>query len=89
MKSNSDYPLLPWEEAPTIVASTNEAVVFDPKLAHEAQSAYCKAKGFPHFAPSNGNCWKCGNQIYNKISVEKAGKELISSCPHCCKSYCD
>lgn len=25
----------------------------------------------------------------NGISVEKAGKELITGCPHCNRSYCD
>ncbi|MBV4439272.1 hypothetical protein KM799_08475 [Clostridium tyrobutyricum] len=23
------------------------------------------------------------------ISVERAGKELITGCPHCCHSFCD
>lgn len=23
------------------------------------------------------------------IDVEKAGSELVTGCPHCCRSYCD
>ena len=30
----------------------------------EAQSAYCKKKGLPHFAPSDGVCWRCHRQIF-------------------------
>lgn len=65
-----------------------------------AQEHYCKEKEYPLFAPNNGICWKCNKQIYAEgknrmgnlskgISVEKAGSELITGCPHCNWSYCD
>lgn len=65
-----------------------------------AQKRYCKEKIYPHFAPVSGICWKCNQQIYAEgknrsgnlskgISVEKAGSELITGCPHCNWSYCD
>ena len=77
-------------------------MTFDRQKAIEAQSNYCKEKGFPHFAPSYGNCWYCKRNIYEErkyeacgrtystgISVEKAGTELVTGCPHCNRSYCD
>lgn len=65
-----------------------------------AQERYCKDKEYPHFAPNNGICWKCNQQIYAEgknrmgnlsegISVEEAGSELITGCPHCNWSYCE
>jgi hypothetical protein len=65
-----------------------------------AQERYCKEKEYPNFVPNNGICWKCNQQIYAEgknrmgnlskgISVEKAGSELITGCPHCNWSYCD
>lgn len=65
-----------------------------------AQERYCKEKEYPHFAPNNGICWKCNQQIYAEgknrmgnlskgISVEEAGSELITGCPHCNWSYCE
>lgn len=89
MKKHSEYPPLPWEDAPVIVMSTNETETFDKKLASAAQEKYCKEKDLPHFASKDGVCWKCNGQIYDKISVEKAGRELITGCPLCTKSYCD
>ena len=36
--------------------------------------------------------WETGQVIGHYttgISVERAGSELITGCPHCCYSYCD
>ena len=72
--------------------------------AIEAQAKLCEEKGYPHFAPINGVCWKCNRQIYQPakikcysgeeierpgISVERASRELITGCPHCNWSYCE
>lgn len=71
--------------------------------AVKAQKEYCETNKAPHFAPTTGNCWSCGRNIYSPIkhgsannreyttgvSVEKAGKELVTGCPHCNRSYCD
>ena len=73
---------------------------FDKEKAIEAQKKLCKEKGYPNFAPNKGICWKCGRNIYEEltigernyktgISVEKAGEELVTGCPHCKRSYCD
>jgi len=74
--------------------------MFDRASAISAQEKYCKEKGYPHFAPRNGRCWHCGRNFYDEvehpggvrrtgISVERAGSELITGCPHCNRSYCD
>lgn len=72
--------------------------MFDSKKAKEAQKEYCKNKAFPHFAPYDGRCFRCNKNIYEEvdhgnyktgISVERAGSELITGCPHCHWSYCD
>lgn len=57
------------------------------KLA--AQKKLQEDKGHPAFAPHDGICWSCKRQIYTKISLDRAGKELITGCPHCARSYCD
>lgn len=73
------------------------AETFDPQKANYAQIKYCREHNYPHFAPA-GRCWRCGNNIYEQheknghvcgISVERAGRELITGCPHCCWSFCD
>lgn len=61
----------------------------------EAQAKYCRDHHDPHFAPEDGFCWSCGNQIYADAngsrgeSLEYASNELITGCPHCNRSYCD
>lgn len=70
--------------------------------AIDAQKAYCERTRAPHFAPRDGICWRCHQQIYagkwvetpygkyhSGISVEKAGSSLVTGCPHCNRSYCD
>ncbi len=78
---------------------------YDISEAIKAQKMYCEQKRLPHFAPYDGRCWNCRQNIYSPgkhvwagrydgretegISVEKAGSELITGCPHCHRSYCD
>lgn len=77
---------------------TNEH--FNVYSSRTAQEHYCKKNNYPYFAPESGICWKCNQQIYTEgknrmgnlskgISVEKAGSELITGCPHCNWSYCE
>jgi hypothetical protein len=67
-----------------------------------AQKKYCEEHGFPRFAPQDGCCWKCQNNIYvsrvnpdlgvtitTGISVEEAGKHLVTGCPQCHASIVD
>jgi hypothetical protein len=63
------------------------------------QKGLCKEKGYPHFAPLSGTCWKCGRSIYQnykivdrsdeRLSNGYDGKKFVTGCPHCNKSYCD
>lgn len=75
---------------------------YDVQKSIEAQKKYCGEKGLPHFAPYSGVCWKCHKNIYEPhhrkygdrdyetgITTEKAGRELVTGCPHCNRSYCD
>lgn len=71
---------------------------FDIKASCEAQAKLCKEKNYPHFAPTDGVCYDCNRNIYRQIdhggyktgiSVEMAGKTLITGCPHCHYSYCE
>ena len=71
---------------------------FNSDEAKKAQEKYCEEKVYPHFAPLNGRCYCCNNDIYTQIdrgsyktgiSVEKAGSTLITGCPHCKRTYCD
>ena len=54
-----------------------------------AQKEYTDKNNLPLFAPRNGKCWCCGNNIYDKISLEKASNDLITGCPFCFRSFCD
>lgn len=59
----------------------------DIDKAMKAQLDYCEKMKYPRFAPVDGICYYCKNQIYSLISAERAGEELITACPHCCRSY--
>lgn len=54
-----------------------------------AQRKLCEQKEYPHFAPSNGVCYSCCKQIYERITLNRASTDLITGCPHCSRSYCD
>jgi len=74
-------------------------LIFDPTEAAKAQEAYCDRNEVPMYAPANGICYRCGRNIYDRItclgggkksygiSVEVAGRSLITSCPHCNYSF--
>lgn len=79
--------------------------LFVVSVSVEAQKKYCEDNHYPHFAPKDGRCWNCKQNIYlpgkhywkgkfdgrdsQGISTEKASTELVTGCPHCCRSYCD
>lgn len=75
--------------------------MFNVSEACKAQARYCEEHEEPHFAPAGGSCWRCSENIYLPISygksneytagitVERAGKELITGCPHCNYSFCE
>lgn len=64
---------------------------FNAAEAAEAQAKYCEKNEVPMFAPNNGRCVCCGRNIYDVggISVETAGKKMITGCPFCDASFCD
>ncbi|MCM3456565.1 hypothetical protein M3685_21940 [Heyndrickxia oleronia] len=78
---------------------------FEVQTSIDAQANYCKNNHLPHFAPYDGLCWNCNQNIYlpgkrfwrgnfdgresEGISVDKASNELVTGCPHCFRSYCD
>ena len=51
----------------------------------EAQIKYCEEKDYPFFAPKDGYCWHCRENIV----TDKWTTEHITSCPRCSRSYCD
>jgi uncharacterized Zn finger protein (UPF0148 family) len=53
------------------------------------QKKFCAENGYPHFAPEDGVCPWCGNQIYDKISEAVAANNLITGCYYCHHSYCE
>ena len=57
--------------------------------AIKAQDWYCKTKILPHFAPGNGICWSCHQNIYSEKGRTRAAGQLITGCPFCSRSYCD
>lgn len=69
--------------------------------AIKAQEQFCDKKKYPCFAPGNGICWSCHQNIYSEkgrkrygkethgYSVESAAGQLITGCPFCNRSYCD
>jgi hypothetical protein len=61
----------------------------DVSEALKAQADYCSREKLPHFAPDDGICWKCNNQIYEKIPISRAANSLVTGCPWCYRSYCD
>ena len=77
-------------------------VTFCPKEAIENQSEFCNKYSLPLLAPEEGICFKCNRNIYmpyiqghgkwvvsTGITVDKAGEQHITYCPHCNKSFSD
>lgn len=47
---------------------------FDSVKAVKAQNDYCEENKSPHFAHSDGRCWKCNPNIYVKDGKTRRGK---------------
>ena len=79
-----------------MIESRTQEQIYECK---KAQLDLTEKKKLPHFAPLNGICFACKRDIYQAyeigtreskgIDIERAGKELITGCPHCYRSYCD
>ena len=68
---------------------------YNVQKAIRAQAQFCDLRDAPLFAPSDGVCHRCRNNIY-KASVYRAGISLIqaamthiTSCPHCHATFLD
>jgi hypothetical protein len=65
----------------------NECIQFQKKV--------CQEKGWLHFAPWDGVCFCCNKNIYQNYefagmkSQGYSGKEPITGCPHCSRTYTD
>ena len=66
---------------------SNETVYVRAK----AQMQYCVEHDYPLFAPRNGICWRCKQNIYSDkgYTYDVARKALITYCPHCHASFTD
>lgn len=53
------------------------------------QKEFCTLNGYARYAPSNGRCWHCGENIYKRITNKRAASELIVSCPACHEVFVD
>lgn len=77
---------------------------YDVRTSIICQRKYCEQHNYPHFAPSDGVCYRCHNNIYlprttrnpvtgkdtyTGIATFQAGCQLITSCPHCNYSFCE
>ena len=72
---------------------------WNPKRAAAAQSKYCNETGQPLIAPGDGICFHCYRNIYLPTNgshgavygytIEQAAERLITSCPHCGRSFTD
>lgn len=54
-----------------------------------AQIEFCREAGGPLFAPADGVCWRCKRQIYDAISLERAGSSRVTGCPYCKHDFCN
>lgn len=73
---------------------------YNTNAAVKAQAKYCHERDIPNFAPGlDGKCYHCNREIYKQIqhedghitgiTVEQAGKMLVTGCPHCHFSFVD
>lgn len=72
--------------------------LYNVEMSVNNQREGVKRGDFPGFAPDNGICYRCKENIYRKkdhpqgyttgITIEKS-KYLVTGCPHCNRSYCD
>jgi hypothetical protein len=84
-------PLLTHED---YISEQKEDEKYDVNESINNQQSFCIAKGVPNFAPIDGHCYSCKDNIYlpqpkRGISTIKAASEHITGCPHCFKTFLD
>ena len=47
---------------------------FNVEKSIAAQKKLCEGKGAPHFAPDDGKCWHCRQNIYSKQTRRTLGE---------------
>lgn len=65
---------------------------YDKIKSIKAQEEYCEKHSVPHFAPYDGTCKSCWQDIYSGkygYTVEHAASSHITSCPYCRASFCN
>lgn len=64
--------------------------IFNRDESIKAQRDYCERKNKPYFIPWGARC-VCGFEIFGEkgYTVEQAGKQLITGCPWCHRSFLD
>ena len=67
---------------------SNKVNLEERALKIQAQEAYCVNHNVPNFA-GNGNCWHCGHNVYDDMTIEEVSSKLITGCPVCHHSWCD
>lgn len=70
---------------------------YNAREAAALQKQYCAKKGVKMFAPENGKCKRCYQNIYTPIKhldgditgydLTEARTHQITTCPHCYKSF--
>lgn len=67
-----------------------ENTSYDPVAAILAQRSLCEKKGQPLWVTTS-RCGNCRRELFvpGGISIDKAGKEVITSCPFCHHSFVD
>lgn len=56
-------------------------------IKREAQEAYCREHNLPYFVLSP--CPMCKAHVFDHVSEELAGTQLITGCPVCNFSFCE
>ena len=57
--------------------------------AYEAQAKFCREHDVLILVPIHGSCFRCGRDIWVKITPEEAGERYITGCPYCGRSWCE
>lgn len=62
--------------------------MYQKELKILAQEAYCAIHKVPNFV-GDGRCYSCYRNVFNDMTLEKAGSKHITGCPYCHTSFCD
>lgn len=79
--------------------NVNEAIKAQAKLCkeknyphfapHDGQCWDCGRNIYEKWERNENSSFGGTRKVVSGITVEKAGKELVTGCPHCHRTYCD